>query len=103
MHRITGCTLSGMFYVFGAAYLVAPYMGWHLETAVMAASIAKWPAVIKIFSKFSIGWIFTYKSFNGVRHLMWDTASMISNKQVNQSGWFVVGASALAALALAFV
>merc|ERR1711939_352106 len=86
IHRITGCLLSGGFYVFGALYLIAPAMGWHLESSVLA-----------------VGWTFTFKCFNGMRHLIWDTATMMTNKQVNQSGWFAVGASALSALALCFL
>ncbi|KAK1050422.1 cytochrome b subunit of succinate dehydrogenase, Sdh3p [Friedmanniomyces endolithicus] len=93
LNRITGCLLSGGFYVFGALYLVAPYIGWHLETAVLAAAFAKWPAVLKVGAKV----------FNGVRHLTWDTASMIDNKKVNQTGWTVVGLTVVSALLLAFL
>jgi succinate dehydrogenase (ubiquinone) cytochrome b560 subunit len=38
-----------------------------------------------------------------LRHLAWDTASMINNKQVQQTGWFVVGLSVVSSLALAFL
>ncbi|KAK3067488.1 cytochrome b subunit of succinate dehydrogenase, Sdh3p [Teratosphaeriaceae sp. CCFEE 6253] len=103
LNRITGCTLSGLFYVFGAAYLVAPFVGWHLETAVLAAAFAKWPAILKIGTKALVALPFTFHTFNGVRHLMWDTASMITNKQVNQTGWTVVGLTFASALLLAFL
>jgi len=103
IHRITGCLLSGGFYVFGALYLIAPAMGWHLESSVLAAGFASWPVVLQFLSKFAVGWTFTFKCFNGMRHLIWDTATMMTNKQVNQSGWFAVGASALSALALCFL
>merc|ERR1711939_724083 len=81
----------------------APAMGWHLESSVLAAGFASWPCVLQLFSKFAVGWTFTYKCFNGMRHLIWDTATMMTNKQVTQSGWFAVGASALSALALCFL
>ncbi|KAI7179308.1 hypothetical protein D0869_11428 [Hortaea werneckii] len=103
IHRITGCLLSGGFYVFGALYLIAPALGWHLESSVLAAGFASWPVVLQFLSKFAVGWTFTFKCFNGMRHLIWDTATMMTNKQVNQSGWFAVGASALSALALCFL
>ncbi|EMC94264.1 hypothetical protein BAUCODRAFT_36733 [Baudoinia panamericana UAMH 10762] len=103
LNRITGSILSGGFYMFGALYLVAPYLGWHLETAVLAAAFAKWPLVVKFPLKAIVAWFFTYHSFNGVRHLMWDMASMISNKQVNQTGWAVVGLSTVAAVGLALL
>jgi len=47
-HRITGAMLSTGFYIFGAAYLVAPVLGWHLESASMAAAFATWPVALKI-------------------------------------------------------
>merc|ERR1711877_100587 len=77
--------------------------GWLLESSVLAAGFASWPFVLQLFSKFAVGWTFTYKCFNGMRHLIWDTATMMTNKQVTQSGWFAVGASALSALALCFL
>lgn len=103
LHRITGVVLSGGFYLFGALYLIAPALGWHLESAVLAAAFASWPVVLQFLSKFLVGWTFTFKCFNGTRHLIWDTASMITNPQVSKSGWFVVGASAVSALALCFM
>lgn len=103
LHRITGSLLSGGFYVFGALYLIAPALGWHLESASLAAGFAAWPVILQFLSKFMVGWTFTFKTFQGVRHLIWDTASMITNPQVNKSGWFVVGASAVSALALCFL
>lgn len=101
--RITGCTLSGGFYIFGSLYLIAPYIGLHMESAVMAASFAAWPWALKLFTKTLVALPFTFHVFNGVRHLMWDTASMISNKKVQQSGWAVVGLTVVSSLALAFM
>ncbi|TKA38302.1 hypothetical protein B0A54_09242 [Friedmanniomyces endolithicus] len=103
LNRITGCLLSGGFYVFGALYLVAPYIGWHLETAVLAAAFAKWPAVLKVGAKVLVALPFTFHSFNGVRHLTWDTASLIDNKKVVQTGWTVVGMTVVSAVLLAFL
>lgn len=100
---MTGVALSGGLYAFGAAYLVAPYIGLHLESAVIAAAFAKWPAILQVMTKFVVAMPFTFHSFNGLRHFSWDTASMIDNKKVNQTGWAVVGLSTVAAIALAFL
>ena len=51
--------------------------------------------------KFGIALPFTFHCFNGVRHLVWDTGRGLMNKQVNRSGWAVVGASSVAAALLA--
>ncbi|KAK4544288.1 hypothetical protein LTR36_004498 [Oleoguttula mirabilis] len=103
LNRVTGVMLSGGLYAFGAAYLVAPYIGLHLESAVIAAAFAKWPAILQVLTKFFVAMPFTFHSFNGLRFLSWDTASLINNKQVNQTGWAVVGLSTVAAVALAFL
>src|SRR5689334_13301470 len=48
LNRITGSTLSGVMYLFGAAYLVSPLFGWHLESASLAAAFATWPVIAKV-------------------------------------------------------
>ena len=103
LNRITGSLLSGGFYVFGGLYLVAPYIGLHMESAAMAASVAAWPLLVKLPVKMLIAWPFTFHCLNGVRHLTWDTTRMITNRKVTQSGWVVVGLSTISALALCFM
>ena len=93
--------MSGAFYAFGGLYLIAPYAGFHMESAVLAASFGAWPVVVKFMVKMGLALPFTFHSFNGIRHLVWDTASMIENKKVQQTGWAVVGLSVVSALALA--
>ena len=103
LNRITGCVLSGGFYVFGTLYLIAPYIGLHMESAVMAASFAAWPVALKLFTKALVAFPFTFHCLNGLRHLTWDTATMIKNKQVQQTGWAVLGLSVVSALGLALM
>ncbi|KAI9707615.1 MAG: hypothetical protein M1836_000576 [Candelina mexicana] len=103
LNRITGSVLSGGLYTFGAAYLVAPLFGWHLESASMAAAFASWPVIAKVATKFFISLPFTFHSFNGVRHLIWDTGSKFGNKQIQRSGWFVVGLTFVTSALLAYV
>jgi succinate dehydrogenase (ubiquinone) cytochrome b560 subunit len=100
---VTGVAASGAFYLYGMLYLVAPALGWHVESAVLAAGFAAWPVVVQVAAKFVVAWPVVFHSFNGVRHLVWDTASMIRNDLVQKSGWFVVGLSTVSALALAFL
>lgn len=103
MNRITGIALSGGLYLFGTAYLVAPTLGWHLESQALAAAFASWPVILQATTKFLVSMPFTFHCFNGVRHLVWDTASMITNKQVNQTGWLVVGLTVVSSLILAIM
>ncbi|WPH03769.1 Hypothetical protein R9X50_00665200 [Acrodontium crateriforme] len=103
LERVTGCFLSAGFYVFGTLYLAAPMLGLHMESAVMAASFATWPLLIKFPLKAFVAWLFTFHGFNSLRHLVWDTASAIQNGTVNKTGWTVVGLSVASALGLAML
>ncbi len=38
--RFTGAGLSGLLYAYAGAYLAAPLLGWHLESASIAAAMA---------------------------------------------------------------
>ncbi|RDL38773.1 SdhC protein [Venustampulla echinocandica] len=101
MNRITGSVLSGGFYIFGSAYLVAPLFGWHLDSASMAAAFGAWPVAAKFATKMFLAWPFTFHAINGVRHLVWDMGKVFTNKAVIWTGWAVVGLSGASALALA--
>ncbi len=67
----------------------------------MAAAFGAWPLALKVATKLAVALPFTFHSFNGIRHLVWDTGRSISNKAVIRSGWTVVGLSTVSALALA--
>jgi succinate dehydrogenase (ubiquinone) cytochrome b560 subunit len=100
LNRVTGVTLSGIFYLYGIGYLVAPALGLHLESAVVAASFAAWPVAAKVLAKTIIALPFTFHTLNGLRHLTWDFGKAITNKAVQQTGWAAVAASVVAALYL---
>ncbi|KKZ68901.1 succinate dehydrogenase (ubiquinone) cytochrome b560 subunit [[Emmonsia] crescens] len=103
LNRITGVALSGGFYIFASAYLVAPLLGWHLESSSLAAAFGALPLAAKVGLKFTAALPFTFHSFNGCRHLIWDLGKQFSNKQVIATGWTVVGLTLTSALALAFI
>lgn len=102
IHRITGSLLSGGFYIFFAAYAVAPLTGWHLESQSVAAAVAAWPLAAKVATKSLIAFPFVFHSLNGLRHLAWDFCLGINNAAVIKSGWTVVAATAVSTLGLAF-
>nr|QDG02003.1 succinate dehydrogenase subunit C [Didymella tanaceti] len=90
-NRITRITLSGSLYLFGLAYLAAPYTGWHLETASMVATVAAWPVAAKVALKSFFAFPMFFHSFNGVRHLLWDIGVGFTNQQVIRTGWTAIG------------
>lgn len=100
---MTGLILSGGMYLFSTAYLMSPLLGWHLESASVAAAFAALPLLAKVGIKTVVAFPFVYHCMNGVRHLMWDLARGITNQQVIKSGWTVVGLSTLSTLLLAFL
>jgi succinate dehydrogenase (ubiquinone) cytochrome b560 subunit len=100
LHRITGSVLSGGFYIFGAAYLVSPVFGWHMDSASMAAAFGSLPLLIKGALKMTFALPFTFHGINGVRHLLWDMAFNFKNESVVKTGWTVVGLSVASSLAV---
>ncbi|KAH8890038.1 hypothetical protein GQ53DRAFT_620505, partial [Thozetella sp. PMI_491] len=102
--RITGSIFSGGLYVFATAYLAAPLLGWHLETASLTAAFATLPVAIKGGFKFLLAWPFVYHSVNGVRHLLWDMRLGFANpkERVTATGWAVWGTTLVLGLGLAF-
>jgi succinate dehydrogenase (ubiquinone) cytochrome b560 subunit len=100
-HRITGCFISGSFYIFGISYLAAPFLGWHIDTATIAATFGAWPVAAKIAAKFAFAVPFVFHCVNGVGHLIWDTGRRFSTRQIVQQGWTVVGLSLVGASWLA--
>lgn len=102
-NRITGLVLAGPLYLYSIAYLAGPTLGWHLESASIAAAFAAWPVAAKVLTKALIAWPFTFHSLNGIRHLVWDFGLGFGKSQVARTGWTVVGISAVTALWLAFL
>jgi succinate dehydrogenase (ubiquinone) cytochrome b560 subunit len=99
-NRLTGAVLSGGFYIFGSAYLIAPLVGWNLSSASMAAAFAGWPVIAKVAAKSLLAWPFTFHGINGIRHLVWDSGRSFANQTVIRTGWTVVGLSVVSAIGL---
>lgn len=102
LNRLTGVILSGSLYLFGIAYIIAPYTGWHLETQSMVAAVAAWPTAVKVALKGFFAFPFFFHSYNGVRHLLWDTGMGFKNTSVIRTGWTAVGLTVVSALYYTF-
>jgi len=103
LNRITGGMVSVGFYGFALSYLAAPMFGWHLESSTLAAAFGDLPLAAKAAIKFTVALPFTFHSINGIRHLVWDTGRELKNKQVVNTGWFVVGATVVSSGVLAYI
>jgi len=103
LNRITASLLSGGVYIFGAAYLVSPLVGWHLESASMAEWFGGFSALSKGVMKGMVSLPFTYHCWSGVRHLVWDSGREFANRRVMIGGWVTVGLTVVSSGILAFV
>jgi len=100
--RFTGSAFSGVLYAFGAAYLAAPTLGWHLESASLVAAFGALPFAAKAGLKFAAAWPFVFHAMNGVRHLTFDLAKGFKKATIIKSGWYLWGASIVGGAYLAF-
>jgi len=103
-NRITGCTLSATMYAFMGAYLVAPVVGLHLETASVAAAFGGLPIVVKGGVKLALGFPFVYHLINGFKHLLYDMGKGFAKPTIKKTDNILWAASILGAIGLvAFV
>lgn len=69
--------------------------------------MAEWFGAFGWFSKglmkFGVSLPFTYHSWNGIRHLVWDSGRSFGNRQVQVTGFVVIGLTVVSSVALAFV
>lgn len=98
--RITGLAMSGTFCLYPLLYLASPLLGIDVSVASLVTTVGSWPVFVKVPLKLAVAWTFTFHGFNSLRFLTWDMARGITNKRVAQTGWAVVGASFVSALAL---
>ncbi|PWW73139.1 cytochrome b560 subunit of succinate dehydrogenase [Tuber magnatum] len=102
-NRITGSVLSVGAYGFFAAYAVAPAFGWHFDSATIAAAFSGLPVAAKFGIKFAVALPFSYHSWNGIRHLLWDTGKALDIRDVYRTGYAVLGLTAISTICLAMV
>ncbi|KAK7452424.1 hypothetical protein CaCOL14_004662 [Colletotrichum acutatum] len=100
--RITGGGLSAAFYVYFGTYLVAPLLGWHVESQSLIAAFGALPLAAKGGLKFLVAWPFTFHFFNGIRHLTYDFALGFAKPEIVKWGWVIWSSSLVAAVGLAF-
>lgn len=98
--RITGIALSGGLYLYATAYLLSPVTGWNIGSESLVAAFSGLSPSAQFALKFGVALPFVFHSFNGIRHLVWDTGRMLTNKQIARSGWIVVGVAGVVAVLL---
>lgn len=102
-NRITGCTLSGVAYVYFAGYLVAPLLGWHWESASVAAAFSSLPFAVQGGIKSFLSFPFVYHCIQGVRHLTYDLGIGYKKTTIRAGETAIWISTAVIALGLAFL
>ncbi|WVQ80789.1 succinate dehydrogenase, cytochrome b556 subunit [Cryptococcus sp. DSM 104549] len=101
LNRITGVALSGLLYAGALTYLLHPVFPV-IDSAHLVQIVHDLPVWFKGTAKFILAVPFTFHSFNGVRHLLWDVGKGLTIKGVYRGGYAVLGLTAVSSLYLAF-
>ena len=99
-HRATGILLAGDTVLFaGATLLPAQYIDMFLNSVALVHSHGM--GFLCLFPlKFMLAWPIMFHVCNGLRHLMWDTATGLKIGEVYTSGWAVLALSTILAAIL---
>lgn len=100
--RLTGAAFTGALYGGGAAYLAAPLLGWHLESASLAAAFAAWPLAARGAAKLAVAWAFAWHLLSGVKHCANDVGYGYARASMKAQGWALWGVSLAAGAYCAF-
>ncbi|KAA1467236.1 succinate dehydrogenase cytochrome b560 subunit [Dentipellis sp. KUC8613] len=96
-NRVTGVALSVLLYGFSLAYLVAP----SIFTSKNIVDVVKGlPTPVKVAGKTILALPFTFHSFNGLRHLAWDSGRFLTLSGAYKTFYAVAGATAVGTVAL---
>ncbi|KAG0346916.1 cytochrome b subunit of succinate dehydrogenase, Sdh3p [Podila humilis] len=102
-HRATGGAVAVGFYAGAVSYVVLPMFGLGFDAATVTSTLATVPYAAKVAGKFIIAYPFTFHCFNGIRHMIWDTANLLTMKGVYATGYTVLGLTTASSLYLAFM
>ncbi|KAK7043887.1 cytochrome b subunit of succinate dehydrogenase, Sdh3p [Paramarasmius palmivorus] len=98
-NRATGAALSVLLYGYSLAYLVAPDT---FSSASVIEFVAGLPEGVKYTGKALLALPFTFHSFNGLRHLAWDSGKFLNVKGCYSTGYAVIAATAVSTVYLIF-
>jgi len=92
--RITGTALA--IGIYGGAYIL-PLMNSDFTTIIQGLKDLNWHPSIWYGFKFGIAWSFLFHTFNGFRHLSWDTGRGFKLATLYKTGYISLGSSIVAA------
>ncbi|THH10311.1 hypothetical protein EW145_g1416 [Phellinidium pouzarii] len=102
-NRAAGTTLSVLLYGFTISYVVFPLVGAPFSSTDVVEFISALPESVKYGCKALLAAPFAFHTWNGLRHLAWDSGKFLTLKGAYTSGYAVLGATAVSTIALLFV
>jgi len=102
-NRITGSALSVLLYGFSLSYLILPAFGLPFDGAQLVDLVHSLPEWAKLTGKTLLAAPFAFHSWNGVRHLLWDSGKFLSVKGAYVTGYAVLSATAVTTVGLLFI
>ncbi|KAM3498766.1 hypothetical protein MY10362_007933 [Beauveria mimosiformis] len=98
--RITGCTLSGVAYLYFLGYLVAPVFGGSWDSAALVSGFHALPTWTQTGFKMLMVFPFAFHSINGVKQLAYDAGFLYSRATIIRADRFLWISSFLTSLAM---
>ncbi|GAA5976539.1 hypothetical protein JCM10908_005536 [Rhodotorula pacifica] len=99
-NRVTGSGLSVAFYAVFLSHVMAPAFGATIDSAALVDAFASLPGWFATSLKAAVAAAGSFHTFNGLRHLAWDTGYFLDLKTSYMAGYAVLGATALSTAAL---
>jgi len=96
-NRVTGGAIAGLMYAYAIAYIADPVT---FDSSHFVSIIASLPEAFKYTGKALLAAPFAFHSFNGLRHLLWDSGKFMTVKGCYSTGYAVIGATAVATVGL---
>ncbi|PMB73992.1 Succinate dehydrogenase cytochrome B subunit, mitochondrial [Beauveria bassiana] len=98
--RITGCTLSGVAWLYFLGYLVAPVFGGNWDSAALVSGFHALPTWTQTGFKMLMVFPFAFHSINGVKQLAYDAGFLYSRVTIIRADRFLWISSFLTSLAI---
>ncbi|TIB66266.1 hypothetical protein E3P78_00092 [Wallemia ichthyophaga] len=99
-NRVTGVGLSAGIYAFAIGYVTLPLAGAGFDSQSLIEITQSAPVWLKALVKVPIAAAFSFHSLNGIRHLLWDTGRFLTLKGAYQTGYAVLGLTAVSTIGL---
>lgn len=103
--RVVCWELFPVLYAYSVVYGFSPLFGVqeYVSPAEVVSIVSALPFWLKTAVKAPLAAVFSYHTFNGLRHLIWDTGRALTLPGVYKTGYAVLGATAISTVGLLLI